>query len=87
MSTPTQTTVELLTAIFRDALGDPGIDAESDFYACGGDSLTAFRITARLEEALGEEVPVALVFGYPTPADLAAVVDADFPAAAARELP
>jgi acyl carrier protein len=68
----------LLVAVFREALGAPGLDRDSDFYEAGGDSLTAFQITSRLQEALGVEVPVALVFAYPTPADLAAVVDSDF---------
>ncbi|GAA4986600.1 acyl carrier protein [Kitasatospora paranensis] len=74
----TATTEDLLVTVFRESLGAPGLDRDSDFYEAGGDSLTAFQITSRLQEALGVEVPVALVFAYPTPADLAAVVDADF---------
>lgn len=70
-------TTELLVGIFRDALAMADLDENSDFYESGGDSLTAFQVTARLEEELGVEVPVALVFAYPTPADLAAVVEAD----------
>jgi acyl carrier protein len=69
---------ELVVAVYRETLGVPGLDEDSDFYEWGGDSLAAFRITARLEEALGAEVPVALVFAYPTPADLADVVRSDF---------
>ncbi|CAL9602337.1 acyl carrier protein [Streptomyces sp. enrichment culture] len=68
---------ELLVGIYRDALGDPGLDEQSDFYENGGDSLTAFQVTARLQDALGVDVPVALVFAYPTPADLADVVHTD----------
>ena len=48
--------------------------ADSDFYEAGGDSLTAFQIVARLRDALGLEVPVALVFAFPSPSDLAAAV-------------
>ncbi|AXE27383.1 acyl carrier protein [Streptomyces globosus] len=69
---------ELVVAVYRETLGVPELDENSDFYEWGGDSLAAFRITARLEEALGAEVPVALVFAYPTPADLADVVRSDF---------
>ncbi|CAL9573845.1 hypothetical protein SUDANB120_04905 [Streptomyces sp. enrichment culture] len=69
---------ELVTAVYRETLGVPELDEHGDFYEWGGDSLAAFRITARLEEALGVEVPVALVFAYPTPADLADVVRTDF---------
>lgn len=71
-------TVELLVGIFRDVLGLDAPTADCDFYEAGGDSLTAFQITGRLQEALGVEIPVSLVFAYPTPADLAEVVDADY---------
>ncbi len=67
---------DLVLGIYRDTLGED-LHEDSDFYEWGGDSLTAFQITARIEEALGVEVPVALVFAYPSPADLASVVDAD----------
>lgn len=65
---------ELITGVYREALGDETLDVDADFYEAGGDSLLAFAITARLEAELGAEVPVALVFAYPTPADLAAVL-------------
>ncbi|HEU5331288.1 MAG TPA: phosphopantetheine-binding protein [Actinocrinis sp.] len=68
---------DLIAAIYRETLRDDSLDTDSDFFECGGDSLTAFQITARLGAALGAEVPVALVFAYPTPADLASVVDLD----------
>ncbi len=71
-------TVDLVLSVYRDALGMPDLDQDSDFYEAGGDSLTAFQITGRLAQALGVEIPVSLVFVYPSPADLAAVVDADF---------
>lgn len=66
---------ELITGFYRETLGDDTLDVDSDFFEAGGDSLTAFQITARLEDALGVEVMVALVFAYPTPADLATVID------------
>lgn len=71
-------TVELLVGIFRDVLRLPELTAETDFYEAGGDSLTAFQITGRLQELLGADVPVSLVFAYPTPRELAEVVDADY---------
>ncbi|MFP8886680.1 acyl carrier protein [Streptomyces mangrovi] len=74
----TASTVDLLVAAYREILGVAGLDRDSDFYEVGGDSLTAFQITGRIQEALGVEVPVSLVFAYPTPADLASVVDSDF---------
>ncbi|WP_225834373.1 pyridoxal-phosphate dependent enzyme [Streptomyces sp. NK08204] len=71
-------TLDLLVGIFRDVLGLPELTADTDFYEAGGDSLTAFQITGRLQEVLGADVPVSLVFAYPTPQDLAEVVDADY---------
>lgn len=72
-------TAELLVEIFRDVLDLPELTEDTDFYEAGGDSLTAFQITGRLQEALGcEDIPVSLVFAYPTPRELAEVVEADF---------
>ncbi|CRK57293.1 Acyl carrier protein, putative [Alloactinosynnema sp. L-07] len=68
---------ELIAAIYRETLSDDSLDTASDFFEAGGDSLAAFQITARLQDALGVEIPVALVFAYPSPEDLACVVDLD----------
>ncbi|WP_329563917.1 acyl carrier protein [Kitasatospora sp. NBC_01266] len=70
-------TVDLIVSVYQDALGSADLDGQSDFFEYGGDSLTAFQITSRLQEALGVEIPVALVFAYPCPAELADVVEAD----------
>ena len=59
------TTADLIADLYREALGDSTLGPDSDFYEAGGDSLAAFQITARLQDALGAEVPVALVFAYP----------------------
>ncbi|MEU2898718.1 acyl carrier protein [Streptomyces sp. NPDC088106] len=71
-------TADLLAGIFREVLDLPDLTEDTDFYEAGGDSLTAFQITGRLEEILGAQVPVSLVFAYPTPRDLAEVVDTDY---------
>ncbi|MEZ7004284.1 acyl carrier protein [Streptomyces sp. SCSIO 75703] len=71
-------TADLLVDIFREVLGLPDLTEDTDFYEAGGDSLTAFQITGRLEEIVGAPVPVSLVFAYPTPRDLAEVVDTDY---------
>ncbi|WP_042429249.1 acyl carrier protein [Streptacidiphilus anmyonensis] len=70
-------TIDLVVSVYQDALGVSGLDQDSDFFENGGDSLTAFQITSRLQEALGAEIPVALVFAYPSPLELAEVVEAD----------
>jgi acyl carrier protein len=76
--TAATSTVDLLVGIYRDVLGLPDLTADTDFYEAGGDSLTAFQITGRFQEARDIDLPVALVFAYPTPQDLAEVVDTDF---------
>jgi acyl carrier protein len=68
---------DVVAAIYRDVLCDDSLDADSDFFEAGGDSLAAFQISALLGDRIGAEIPVALVFAYPTPADLAAVVELD----------
>jgi acyl carrier protein len=67
---------DIVSAIYRQVLLDDSLDADSDFFEAGGDSLAAFQISARLGEIVGAEIPVALIFAYPTPADLASVVEA-----------
>jgi acyl carrier protein len=69
--------LELITGAFREALGDPELTSDSDFFEAGGDSLSAFAISARLHETLGVEGAMALVFIYPTPAELASAVAPD----------
>ncbi|MBU7597115.1 acyl carrier protein [Streptomyces sp. P38-E01] len=85
VTTPTATagteatgTEELLVEIFREVLGASELDADADFYEAGGDSLTAFQITGRFQDERNIEVPVSLVFAYPTPRELAEVIDTDF---------
>ena len=67
---------DVVAALYREVLCDESLDTDSDFFEAGGDSLAAFQISARLGDVIGGEVPVALVFAFPTPADLASVVDA-----------
>ncbi|MFK0246857.1 phosphopantetheine-binding protein [Amycolatopsis azurea] len=75
--TTTRELPELIVSLYRQSLGDDTLDADSDFFESNGDSLAAFQITAGLQDALGIEVSVALVFAYPSPADLAEVLAAD----------
>ncbi|MEU9130644.1 acyl carrier protein [Kitasatospora sp. NPDC048540] len=47
-----------------------------DFFALGGDSITAVELTVRLEELLGTEVDTELIVGLPDFAALAAALAA-----------
>ncbi|HEV3456042.1 MAG TPA: amino acid adenylation domain-containing protein [Thermoanaerobaculia bacterium] len=70
---------EQLVAAWRDLLA-PGaaaqIDRHADFFGLGGHSLLALRLAARLEHALGVEIPLAALFEAPTPAGLALRIEA-----------
>ncbi|MDN3356429.1 acyl carrier protein [Actinomadura sp. DC4] len=69
-----ESTTDLIVDIYRATLGHDDVGPDSDFYEMGGDSMTAFQIVARLRAVFDIDVPVALVFTCPTPADLAAAV-------------
>ncbi|WP_306365015.1 non-ribosomal peptide synthase/polyketide synthase [Nocardia sp. CC227C] len=57
--------------IFAEVLGVRRVGLDDDFFALGGNSLLATRISARLAAALGAEVPVRLLFEHATVARLA----------------
>ncbi|MFE5918218.1 amino acid adenylation domain-containing protein [Streptomyces sp. NPDC056468] len=61
-----------LCALFAQVLGVDGLGPDADFFAHGGHSLLALRLTARIQAELGIRVPPAVLFEAPTPAALAA---------------
>ncbi|UCM87044.1 non-ribosomal peptide synthetase [Streptomyces marincola] len=54
---------------------EPG-DRHANFFAEGGDSLAALRLVGAVNEEFGTDVPVRAFLAAPTPADLAARVEA-----------
>ncbi|QOV35584.1 amino acid adenylation domain-containing protein [Streptomyces ferrugineus] len=61
-----------LCALFARALGTDAIGPDADFFAHGGHSLLALRLTASIQAELGARVSPAALFEAPTPAALAA---------------
>ncbi|EUA05930.1 condensation domain protein [Mycobacterium kansasii 732] len=69
---PPQTVTEKIVAdVFADVLGVARVGLDDDFFALGGDSLLATRVSARLQLALDTEVPVRSLFDASTVAELA----------------
>lgn len=60
-----------LVAIWRRALGDQGLGADSEFFASGGDSLAAAEIATALGELVGREVPIGLLLRSGSPRAMA----------------
>jgi amino acid adenylation domain-containing protein len=61
-----------LLHLWEDVLGTAPLGVDDDFFARGGHSLLAVRLTARIEQATGRAVPLAALFRAPTVARLAA---------------
>lgn len=62
--------VTMMTAV----LGDRPDDAETDFYAMGGDSLAALELVSRIEDEFGVRLEVEDVFENPTAGGLVTLV-------------
>lgn len=66
-----------LLPLWRQALGTEQIGLNDDFFALGGDSMTAAAIMAELDRRHGIVRPVTTLLEAPTVAALAAAIDAD----------
>ncbi len=72
---PRTPTEERLAALWGELLGLERIGATDSFFDLGGHSLLAARLTARVYERFGTELPLRVVFAAPTLAGMARAVD------------
>jgi amino acid adenylation domain-containing protein len=72
-TTPTETAV---LAVFRDVLDNPSIGVDDDYFAVGGTSLQLVSVASELRSRGLSAPPLTAVFTHPTPAALAAAIDA-----------
>ncbi|MEU0227320.1 amino acid adenylation domain-containing protein [Streptomyces sp. NPDC006284] len=72
---------DALTRLFAEVLDAQGVGPDDAFFDLGGTSLLAVRLVARVREEFGMELTIGSLFEAPTPAALAARLDAAGPAA------
>jgi acyl-coenzyme A synthetase/AMP-(fatty) acid ligase/acyl carrier protein len=64
-----------LVAIFESVLGVSPLGTSSDFFGLGGTSMTAVDVATRTCEALGIDLPLAVLVHNPTVGDLACYIE------------
>ncbi|MCM2370991.1 amino acid adenylation domain-containing protein [Aporhodopirellula aestuarii] len=69
--------VNRLIRIWQSVLGVEGLDSRSNFFDCGGDSLSAAILFTRLEKEFGRAVSITKLVSSPTISDLAEVYRQD----------
>lgn len=62
----------ILARIWARFFGTDRVQPDDDFFDLGGDSLSAVQLAASISDELGCDVSVEMLFGNPTPAQLAA---------------
>jgi acyl carrier protein len=68
-------TERVVTSIWSGVLSSDDIDADTDFFAAGGNSMTATLAIYRLRDWFGIDLPLMLIFEFSTVAELARAID------------
>jgi non-ribosomal peptide synthetase component F len=77
--------VGVLVDLWRDLLRSPGLQTDSNFFACGGTSMLAVQLARRIEAATGVRPKLIEVFKRPTPTALAEYLSANHSSSARPE--
>jgi acyl carrier protein len=64
-----------LARVWREVFSRPDLTVSDDFFALGGDSLLALRLISLLRTELGIEVPIRIVFEFPTVESMARMIE------------
>jgi amino acid adenylation domain-containing protein len=75
-------TVATIVEVWRDVLARADVGADTDFFAVGGDSLSAVSIVVAVGDVIGTTVPIATLLSGRTPAGMALLLDGSAPATA-----
>lgn len=67
----------MVTSVYQDILGVAQVGVLDNFFALGGNSLTATQAISRIRQTFHMELPIVEMFRRPTPADLAQVITAE----------
>ncbi|MFI8192534.1 non-ribosomal peptide synthase/polyketide synthase [Streptomyces sp. NPDC085946] len=86
-SAPRTPAERAVAAAWTDVLDTDEVGTGDDFFALGGDSILAVRVTSRLRAAFGPDVSPRLLFTHPRLADLAAALGDPDPHRAAEVIP
>ncbi|MFI6321739.1 non-ribosomal peptide synthetase [Nonomuraea sp. NPDC050556] len=63
---------QVIASAWRGVLGVDSVATDQNFFEIGGHSLLMAQVQQRLEESLGERIPLATLYAHPTVASLAA---------------
>jgi len=75
-ATPRTATEEKLAQLWCQILGLEEVGTDTHFFECGGNSFSAMRLVAAMQQVFGLRVPLHVVFTLPTIATCAAAIDA-----------
>ncbi|MDJ0840059.1 MAG: amino acid adenylation domain-containing protein [Acidobacteriota bacterium] len=84
---PRNETESRIADVWRDFFGYNKIGVDDNFFELGGHSLMATRVVSRIRDLFEVEITVETLFGAPTVADLALIVEQAAGAGGGRDLP